>query len=190
MKSDNDPMHPLSYSNAAGASMALGTFDEALSFLQRGYELSPDHGFLRRTEAITLALRGNVELAGRKLLEIGGVRALLGHAFAGDHASARRLALEAAEARPRDGEPIWVMAELGEATEVTRITRIIDTSPVAALSFLRLIYYSGGYICFDMKAAPNFRARLREAGIDPASLKPWVPLSKPKPKQAGERVKE
>lgn len=174
-----DPLDPLSYSNAAGAALALGDLEAALDFVRRGYRLSPDHTFLRRTEAIALALRGELEASSRKLIRIGGdyVYRPLAQAFLGDHAGARSMALEHAEARPRDGSAIWVFAELGEEAEMTRLTRKIDSSPMGTLSFLRLIYYSGGHVPFDMEAATNFRARLREAGVDPASLKPWVPLS-------------
>lgn len=91
----------------------------------------------------------------------------------GERDQARRLAREQADARPRDGSSIWVFAELGDAAEVSRLTARIDASPVGSLSFLWLIYYSGGHVPFDLDAAPRFRARLPEAGFDPARLKPW-----------------
>lgn len=175
----NDPLDPLSYSNAAGAALALGDIEAALDFVHRGYGLSPNHTFLRRTEAIALALRGDLDGSTRKMMQIEGdyLYRPLAQAFLGNHARARSMALEHAEARPRDGSPIWVFAELGDEAEVTRLTRKIDSTPVGALSFLRLIYYSGGHVTFDMDAATNFRARLREAGVDPASLNSWVPVS-------------
>ena len=173
-----DPLDPLSYANASGAALALEDFEGALDFVQQGYLLSPDHTFLRRTEAMAMALSGRVDAGARKLLTIGGegFYQTLALAMLGERKQALQLAAEAERARPRDGSPIWVYAQLGEAAQVTRLTRSIDAAPIGMLSFLRLIYYSGGSVPFDLDAAPNFRVRLREAGADPAALRPWVPL--------------
>lgn len=171
----HDPLDPFTYADAAGAALALGNADAVLEYVARGYRLSPHHGFLRRIEAISLLLAGRVGESACRLLDLRDdyFYRPLGLALIGEHEAARRMATAQAEALPRDGSSIWVFAELAESDEVRRQTARIDASPVGALSFLRLIYYSGGHVPFDMDAAPRFRARLREAGIDPDLLKPW-----------------
>ena len=129
-----------------------------------------------------MALMGDVESAGRRLLKDWkeGARHNLGLAWLGRRAEARQRAMQDIDKKPHDYEQIWVFAELGDMEEVALRTRFIDATPLGSLQFLRLIYYSGGYVPFDMNEAPGFRARLIEAGGDPDALPKWVPLSRPR----------
>ncbi len=172
-----DPLHPFSWSDASGSALALGDVEAALDYARKGLKVHPDHNFLLRDMAVALILSGAVEEGATKLLAIGSSSELNGIALAllGRDEEARELVRKNEALNPR--EAVWVYMELGDSDEAARVTAAIDADVMGALQFLRLIYYSGGFAAFDIDAAPNFRARLGEAGADPADLKPWLPLA-------------
>jgi hypothetical protein len=58
------------------------------------------------------------------------------------------------------------------ATDRTRdLARRIDTLPAGAVLLARYVALNGMALTSDPADTPRFSARLREAGVDPASLK-------------------
>ncbi len=174
-----DPLDPLSYSNASGAALALGDLDATFEYLNKGLAIRPDHIFLRRTEDIAILLSGDEDEFAKRVLGSGQED----HRFRGV-ALARSGRLEEARdfTTSREGDQhqlaaVWTYAELGDEDALARATRELDASPLGTLQFLRLIFYSGGYAPFEMDAAPNFKARLIEAGADPTKIPRWQPRS-------------
>jgi hypothetical protein len=62
---------------------------------------------------------------------------------------------------------IWAMLELGDAQGVVEIVRQVDAQPSGPT---KLTIDYGGAFWFDPDDAPNFSARLQEAGVDIHSL--------------------
>ena len=94
-------------------------------------------------------------------------------ALAGDPGVARQMA-EAYWSRPDVGDEssLWIAAAVGDRERANEIAARIDANPGSALVFAQNIYACFCGATFDLEAAPNFKARIEEAGF------PWPP---PKP---------
>ena len=65
---------------------------------------------------------------------------------------------------------ILVHMLLGDQEAADRMAAEIDALPLASLRFQDLLYYTNWRFPFHIEAAPNFRARLLEAGFTPAEI--------------------
>lgn len=72
---------------------------------------------------------------------------------------------------------LLVFLETGNDERARALTRRIDALDAGAGIFARDINAASGHLFFDLADAPNFAARLEEAGIDPAKFRPMPRLS-------------
>ena len=99
-------------------------------------------------------------------------------AVRGNYAEATRLVDEWERShRWPNAYMLYVYHETGDTERARALTQQIDALPAGAVLFARLVTFSGGRSVIDLEYAPNFSARLREAGIDPDSFPAWPRLS-------------
>lgn len=65
---------------------------------------------------------------------------------------------------------LWLLHELGDRELQADLVRRIDALPAGPTILASQTYRWGRHLTFDVRDAPNFSARLREAGVDPESL--------------------
>jgi hypothetical protein len=156
--------------------IAFRNFDEANRLAEEARQRFGSNRPLSERE-ITLAILTEYRPGLVEILEnfegFGGdysdVRALHA-AISGDDALARQLIDEIIARQTTSAFTIWAMLELGEVDAVGDYVRAVDARPSGA-TLLAMIYSgSGSAIWFDPDDAPNFGARLREAGVDIYSL--------------------
>jgi adenylate cyclase len=168
----SDPLEPVAWSHLVLSQVALGDLPGAGARLLEARRAAGDHGYLREAE-ITIHLLSGEPDAARSLLR-GSFRhhRSLDAALRGDSAAALAYAreIEAAEDWP-DYLLLTVYHQLGDAERSRALTRRIDALASGHAIFAVLLYRSGGALTFDLADAPNFSARLREAGADPGSFR-------------------
>jgi TolB-like protein len=68
-------------------------------------------------------------------------------------------------------------SEIGDRNRARSLAARIDALALGPAILGVNVGFSGGVLWFDLDDTPNFRNRLEEAQIDPASLKAWVPMA-------------
>ena len=171
-----DPMSVSTWLDLIDQQIAFRNFDEANRLAEEARQRFGSNRPLSERE-ITLAILTEYRPGLVEILEnfegFGGdysdVRALHA-AISGDDALARQLIDEIIARQTTSAFTIWAMLELGEVYAVGDYVRAVDARPSGA-TLLAMIYSgSGSAIWFDPDDAPNFGARLREAGVDIYSL--------------------
>jgi TolB-like protein len=171
-----DPMSVSTWLDLIDQQIAFRNFDEANRLAEEARQRFGSNRPLSERE-ITLAILTEYRPGLVEILEnfegFGGdysdVRALHA-AISGDDALARQLIDEIIARQTTSAFTIWAMLELGEVDAVGDYVRAVDARPSGA-TLLAMIYSgSGSAIWFDPDDAPNFGARLREAGVDIYSL--------------------
>ena len=178
---ENDPLDPSAWSYMADAEVASGNFDEARKLIKEGRAVAGDHPWMRATEIYSAVISGNREEAIMRL-EAGGtdetwyVPYLA--AVRGNYGEATRLVDEWERShRWPNAYMLYVYHETGDTERARALTQQIDALPAGAVIFARQVSFSHGRTVIDLEYAPNFSARLREAGIDPDSFLDWPRLS-------------
>ena len=173
---ERDPMSAAVWEDAIDHELALRNFDEAERLVEQARQRFGGRRPLSEREIALAILMGDRP----RLVEIlenfegfsgdyGDVRALYA-AVSGDDALARQLVKEGISRQSTPAFPIWTMLELGEVDAVADFVRTIDAKP-SGPTILAITYaITGSAIWFDPADAPNFSARLKEAGVDIHSL--------------------
>ena len=169
-----DPYEPLNWINGAMALIALDRPKDSIDYLKRGRRLAGGHDFMFRIEAMALLMQGKTEHAAQVFMKEETL-APLAYALLGQEASARESAATIEQRNPLQEELILAFAVLNDKANVDRLSRALDESPVGSLQLLRAMSYAAGRVPFNIQETPNFRARLKEADIDPGSLVAWTP---------------
>ena len=178
---ENDPLDPVAWSYMADVEVASGNFDEARKLINEGRAVAGDHPWMRSNEIYSAVFSGNREEAIIRL-EAGGTDQpwYLPYlaAVRGNYAEATRLVdeWERSHSWP-NANMLYIYHETGDTERARALTQQIDALPAGAVLFARLVTFSGGRSVIDLEYAPNFSARLREAGIDPDSFPAWPRLS-------------
>jgi adenylate cyclase len=167
----SDPLDPVVWIKLVLAKVALGDWPEASARLMEARRVAGDHGWLRQAE-ITIHLLSEEPDAALSLLGGALRHRALEAALRGDSVAALAYAreIETAEDWP-EYTLLTVYHLLGDVERRRALTRRIDAMPSGHAMFAVLIYISGGALSFDLADAPNFSARLREAGADPGSFR-------------------
>lgn len=99
-------------------------------------------------------------------------------AVEGDYERATALAekIDAEDPWPQE-QLLIVYNETGDAARAGALTKRIDDLAAGAAILGRTIATTQNMLFFDLSDAPNFAARLEEAGIDPESFRPMPRLS-------------
>jgi TolB-like protein len=108
----------------------------------------------------------------RALLDLfDGLRGMLPMAVRGDTAAALAAALAFEERQGLQPRLLDVYHTLGDDERLRDVARRIDALPAGPVLLARYVSLNGMSLTFDPADTPNFAARLREAGVDPASLR-------------------
>jgi len=161
-----------------------GDFDAARTLIKKARETAGDHIWLRSDEADIAAFEGDKDLLIDllKYPEKDAMTAALNTAYRvaieGDYEEATRLA-EKIDAE--SGWPIpnllFVYIETGDKERARALTQRIDALPAGPTILCRSISLFYNRLVFDVNDAPNLKARLKEADIDPTIFKPYPRVS-------------
>ena len=173
---ERDPMSASVWEDAIDHELAQRNFDEAERLVDEARQRFGARRPLSEREITLATLMGDRA----RLIEIldsfegfsgdyGDVRALHA-AVSGDDALARQLIDEGISRHWSPAFLISAMLELGEVDAVSEYVRAVDAEPSGPTRLAIIFSGTGGAIWFDPDDAPNFGARLKEAGIDIHSL--------------------
>lgn len=167
----SDPLDPVVWFNLVLSKVALDDLPGARARLLEARRVAGDHPWFRDAE-ITIHLLSRDADAALSLLGGPLRHRALEAALRGDSAAVLAYAreIEAAEDWP-DYELLTAYHLLGDVERNRALTRRIDAMPSGHAIFVVHLYGSGGALTFDLADAPNFSARLREAGADPGSFR-------------------
>lgn len=178
-KIKTDPLNAMIWSLRARLFLALGEFDAAEDAIERGRALAGDHPFLDLDELWLAVARHDKDavlaLLRRQAPQESVWRAAYLAAVEGDYEHATALAeqIDAAASWPR-AVLLMVYNETGDKARARALVKRIDDLAAGPAIFVRPIPIRHN---FDPADAPNFSARLEEAGIDPANFRPIPRLS-------------
>jgi tetratricopeptide (TPR) repeat protein len=177
----NDPLAVNAWIRKAQAERHSGNFDAAKNVLAEARRIvgrEPGYDFVEYNIARNEGNRDEaiVYLSGRR--DPGATMFLL--AVRGDYEAALRMAdaLESVPRSPtvRDAALVDVYFEAGATERLRALIKRIDDSPQGTAIFIQMLGQSAA-LAFDLADAPNFAARLIEAGVDPAAFAKMPRLS-------------
>jgi TolB-like protein len=165
------PLEPVSWIHQARVELAQGNVERATAVLEEGRRTAGDHPFSRQTEHVIAVLSGDRD----HFLRAGRIPVAMAAALRGDTAEALAMIRAQVKSGERtDPRWLWVLHEIGDRRTSRDLVRRIDAMPAGPAILLTQVYVWGRHTTFDVADAPNFSARLREAGVDPAAL-PMLP---------------
>lgn len=175
-KLEADPLNPDAWVDLIDTEIRAGDLGSARRLIGDGRRNIGDHPALREAEMIVLAREGQRDDVIALRRGLGRNDALLA-ALTGDYETAGQMTDEAdrRSAWPRI-ELLIPYYEIGAFDRVRLIANRIDSLP-AGPALLAAAEASDGQLRFELGDTPNFLARIREAGIDPASFEPALRLS-------------
>jgi adenylate cyclase len=167
----SDPLNPVLWFNLVVAKIALGDLPGARARVLEARRMAGDHAYLQNAE-ITVHLLSAEPDAALSLLGASRRHRALDAALRGDSAAVLAYAREIEAAQDWPGYRLLTAYHLlGDVERNRALTRRIDAMPSGHAIFTVHLYGSGGALTFDLADAPNFSARLREAGADPGSFR-------------------
>ena len=173
---ERDPMDPAVWEDAIDSELARRNFDEVHRLVEDARRRFGARRPLSEREIALAILKGDrprlVELLdgfGDFSGDYRDVRALHA-AVSGDDALARQLIDEGVSLQWNPAFLVWTMLELGDSEAVSEFVQGVDAQPSGPTKLAISFSVDGGAIWFDPDDAPNFSARLKEAGVDIHSL--------------------
>jgi TolB-like protein len=169
----SEPLEPTAWSALIDLELSARNLERAHALLAEARRSAGDHPWLRQSESVLLLLAGEREALLSLLDEDGSIGfTALAAAIRGDTAAAlaQTTAIEAYSEWPQSGLlPIY--HQLGDRQRARDLVRRIDALPAGpAILTRQIVLNDARFLTFDLADAPNFSARLREAGVDPGSL--------------------
>jgi len=173
--------NPMFYYDPVQLETARGNFDKALQLIQQARTQTGDSVSLRQGEIVLRWLKGEREPTTRLL------RANIGDydwypaalaAIEGRYPEANQLAdaIDAQRDWPRE-MLLMVFNETGDHERSRALVKRIDALPAGSVILARLIANPTASLPFDLNDAPNFSARLQQAGFDMKNFKSLPRLS-------------
>lgn len=172
-----DPLEPMAWLEVGNVEVSAGNFERARSLLADARRTAGDHPWLHTFELV-LAMRAKDRDAVVALVERTGGWSWLGDVLRGEAESVltRAIAYDAGSEWPN----VWLFFlyhEVGDRQRSRNLVQRIDALPTGPAILSVVIRIAGGALIFDPADAPNFSARLREAGLDPNSFRTMPRLS-------------
>jgi len=172
-----DPLNQVAWMDSINLLIGRGAYDEALAMIDEGRRTAGEGIRFVETDIQAYWLSGNNAAAIETLernsenSDIADYFPVLLAALQGDMEMATELAdaIEMASAHPAY-RLIWPYYVMGDSERQSDLVRRIDAMPVGASMLALEIGNNAGMLMFDLENAPNFRKRLEEAQIDPASF--------------------
>lgn len=177
----DDPLEPVAWSSMADMEILGGNYTAAQDYITRGRQIAGDHTWTRLADFSIAVAQGNRDEAISRLEKMvdddRGYPALLA-ALKGDYETAAHLAQELTE---KIDQPqallLRVYFETDDLEKAKTLAKRIDRMPIGSAILGIFITTSYNVLYFDLADTPNFAAKLKQAGIDPASFKKPVRLS-------------
>ncbi len=173
---ERDPVSASVWEDVIDQALAIRDFGEADRLVSEARRRFGERRPLTEREIALAILKGDrgrfvelLETFGDFSGDYGDVRALYA-AVSGDEALARQLIDEGISRHWNPAFLVWTMLELGDAEAVSEFIRDTDARPSGPTRLAITYAVTGSAIWFDPDDAPNFSARLREAGVDIRSL--------------------
>jgi hypothetical protein len=165
------PLEPMHWSSLALAELGGGSIERGRTAMEEGRRMAGDHPFFRHTESALAALAGDRD----HFIRVGLIPADLAAALQRDPAEAAAMLRAHVQTHLQSGERpawryLWLLHELGDRQLSRELVRRIDALPAGPAILMNQVFVWGRHTTFDVADAPNFSARLREAGADPAAL--------------------
>jgi len=169
---ERDPMAATALEDVIDQALAIGDFEETQRLIDEDRQRFGERRPLSEREVALAVLQGDRP----RLIEVlkdfddfsgdyGDVRALYA-AVEGDDALAWQLINEGMAQHVTPSFLIWAMLDVGDADAVSEYVRDVDAQPSGPTRLAITLSITGNLIWFDPDDAPNFGARLREAGVD------------------------
>jgi adenylate cyclase len=162
-------LEPTTWFHLAQVELAAGDISRARAVLDQGGRVAGRHRFFGHAENAMAALTGDRDHFVRTAAPAAAAM------LRGDTAEALRSLRSSIRSSDRpDPFLLWLLHELGDRELQADLVRRIDALPAGPTILAWQTYRWGRHLTFDVRDAPNFSARLREAGVDPESL-PMLP---------------
>jgi adenylate cyclase len=166
-----DRLSGIGWTQRIQVELAAGDIAAAHALIAEARGVLPQVPWFDLPELIAFILAGDREGA---LARVRDLEEWTGYAAAvrGDAATARAraAAFDAAQEWP-DTRLLRVYHELDDRERSRELAARIDALPAGPAMLLRELSLIGAALTFDPADTPNFTARMREAGVDPASLR-------------------
>jgi adenylate cyclase len=177
-----DPLDGSAWWNLAKIETCAGGYEAARSTIAEGLRTAGNYPMLGGLDLTIATLEGDYAAAlNRSAVSGSGYSAALAFALRAERDSALQRAHRTALQRTRVAWPqarwLRVYHELGEAERVRELVRQMDALPTGPAILAVHVLETGCALTFDVGDTPAFAARLREAGVDPGSLRMLPRLS-------------
>jgi TolB-like protein len=174
-----DPLNPIGWDQRIQVELAAGDLTRARQLITEAKNALLQPQRFASYERYAAILSGELH-AVLPLLSPFYERTGYAAAIRGDTAAA----VERARAFDREiGWPdtrlLLVYHQIGDRERSRELAARIDAMPAGPVMLLRELSLTGAALTFDPADTPNFSARLREAGVDPSSLRTMPPLGAP-----------
>jgi TolB-like protein len=168
-----NPLDPFIWSEVNSALTLLERFDEAAAKLQEARERGIAHAFLDSTELVLYLVIGDdaaLEATLARQPDRQRADGAMYLAALGRRDEARELMVGIVASVPYSENMIVAHMLLGNQAEADRLASEIDAMPLGSLRIQDVLYYTNWRFPFRIEAAPNYRARLLEAGVTEAEI--------------------
>jgi TolB-like protein len=167
----SEPLEPIAWFEVINVELAAGNLDEARALLADARRTAGDHRYVRDAELNLLTLSGDREAVLDRLKGASSYHSALAAAVRGETEVAleRAAAIEHASVWPQS-MLLLVYHELDDRQRSRELVQRIDSLPAGPAILARHLWLHGRALTFDLADAPNFSARLAEAGVDPGSF--------------------
>jgi TolB-like protein len=173
---ERDPMSAPVWEDAIDQAIARRSFDEAERLLEQARARFGSRRPLSERDLTLSIMMGDRSRLIERLDsfegfsgDYGDVQALHA-AVSGNEALARKLIDEGIAGQWSPGFLILTMLELGDDEALANYVRVVDAKPSGSMILAATFSITGNVVWFDPDDAPNFSARLKEAGVDIHSL--------------------
>lgn len=165
---DWNPLEPFIWAEIVSALTYMERFDEAAAVLEQARARGIRHAFIDESEFILYLVTGDnaaLEAALARLPQRPRTEQAIFMAALGRREEALAAMEGIGPSIPYSEHLILAHMLLGNQGDADRLAAEIDAMPLGSLRFQDLLYFTNWRFPFHIDAAPNFKARLEEAGL-------------------------
>ena len=168
-----NPLDPFIWAEVVSALTFMERFDEAVATVEEARERGISHAFIDSSELVLYMAMGDTAALESALARQPDERRSEGAMYMaalGRRDEARDFMAGIDVSMPYSENMIVAHMILGNQAEADRLAAEIDALPLGSLRFQDVLYYTNWLFPFHIEAAPNFKARLLEAGVTEAEI--------------------